>query len=124
MCNSFPRTTPTLLPDLPRAQDAPFPDARGDAPLIEKLQKRNRVLPGNAQQILDVGRSDLLALAQERDELRLDRVERAGVKEERFLHPHELAGLHEHLEQLVLFVAAEPRPAQRPLGTPRSGLRL
>src|SRR5262245_63036477 len=104
---------PTLPPDLPGTQDAPFAHARGDAPLIEELQERNSILPGNAQQILDVGRPDLLALAQERDELRLDRVERAGVKEERFLHPHELAGLDEHLEELVLFVAAQPGPPQR-----------
>src|SRR3989442_12315315 len=45
------------------------------------------------------------------------------MEEKRFLHAHELAGLHEHLEQLVLLVTAEPGPAQRLLGTRRGGLR-
>src|SRR5438094_855818 len=115
--------TPYLTLPLPRAQDAPFSDARGDPTLIEEFEKRNGVFPGNAEQVLDIARTDLLALAQHRDELGLDRVERSGVEEERFLDTHELAGLHEDLEELVLLIAGDSGPAQRLFGARRGGLR-
>src|SRR5215467_7088593 len=38
------------------------------------------------------------------------------MKEQRFLDAHELAGLDQHLEELVLLVAPDARPAQRFLG--------
>src|SRR5262249_12902310 len=116
------RQTPYFTPALPRAQDTPFADARGHPPLIEEFEERYRIFSRNAQQILDVARPDLLALAQERHELGLDGVERLRMEEERLLDPHELAGLDENLEQLMLLVAAHPCAPERFLGARRSGL--
>src|SRR5262245_19749035 len=58
---------------LPRArataQDPPLPDPGGHAPAVEELQEGNRVLPGDPQQVLDVGGTDLLALVEQGHEL-------------------------------------------------------
>src|SRR5919109_5541072 len=93
------------------AQDSPLADARRDPPRIEEFQQRNRIFPGDPEQILDVAGADLLALAQQRDELFLDRLERFGVEEQRFLHADQPARLEQHLEEVVLLVAAKSRAA-------------
>src|SRR5206468_10895073 len=104
-------------------QDQLLAASSRDRARVQKLQERTGVLQRSPAQVLDVGRPDLVALAQQRDELRLNRIEGARMEEKRFLHAHELPGLHEHLEKLVLLVTAEPGPAQRLLGTRRGGLR-
>ena len=63
--------------------------------------------------------TDLLALAEQGDELVLDGLEGCGVEEERLLDAHELARLDEHLEELVLLVAGDPGAAERLLGAGR-----
>src|SRR2546425_1129631 len=58
------------------------------------------------------------------DQLVLDRVERRGVEEQRFLHAHELARLDQELEQLVLLAAGEAGAAEGLLGARRRRRRL
>src|SRR5262249_28032999 len=76
------------------------------------------------EQILDVTRTDLLALPQQRDELVLNRLQRDRVEEERLLDAHELARLEEQLEELVLLIPAEAGACERFLRTRRRGRRL
>src|SRR5262249_61312113 len=79
--------------------------------------------PSITEEVLAAARPDLLALAQERHELGLDRTECPRVEEDRILDPHELARLHEHLEELVLLVAGHAGPAEGLSGAGWGGLR-
>src|SRR5260370_35334462 len=97
-----------LSAPLPAAQDPPLADAGRDAPLVEELEERDRVLPRDAEEVLDVPGADLLALAEHGHELRRDRGERPGVGEERPLDAHPPPPLDQHLKELVLLVAPDP----------------
>src|SRR5574341_1655461 len=88
MRDSFPTH---LNAPLPPAQDPPLADPDGDAPGVEELEQRDGVLAGDAEQVLDVAGTDLLAVAEEPDQLLLDRLEHPGVEEERFLDADEPA---------------------------------
>src|SRR5688572_15930791 len=103
MTTPFPRAL-TLLPARRGTQDPALADALGDAAGIEVFEQRNRVFARDAQQVLDIGRADLLAIAEQIDEPRLDGFEAAGVKVERLLHADEAAGLDQDLEEHVLVV--------------------
>src|SRR5205823_6710845 len=59
---------------------------------------------------------DLPALAQQGDELVLDRLQGRRVEEQRLLHAHQLARLEQELEELVLLVAGKAGTPQRLLG--------
>src|SRR3970040_453768 len=120
MMDSFPTH---LSAPLPPAQGPPFADPHGDAPGVEELEQRDRVLAGDAEQVLDVPGADLLALAEQRDQLLLDRLERPRVEEEGFLDADERAALHEHLEELVLLVAPDPGVGERLLRARRARRR-
>src|SRR5262245_41144300 len=99
-----------LSAPLPPAQDTSLTHTGGDAAAIEVLQQRDGILARDPQQILDVARSDVLSLAQERDELFLDGVEGRGVKEERLLHADQPSTIQQDLEQFMLLPALETRP--------------
>src|SRR6267143_3627456 len=116
MVGSFP---PHLSAPLPPAQDPPFADPGRHAALVEELEEWDRVLPGDAEEVLDVRRADLLPLAEHADEFLLDRVERPGVEEERLLDAEERSRVDEHLEELVLLVTADARAPERFLGARR-----
>src|SRR5437763_5074228 len=120
MVGSFPRHPSAPLPP---AQDPPFAHAGRHAALIEELEERDRVLPGDAKEVLDIRRTDLLALPEHGDELLLDRIERPGVEEERLLDAEEPSRLDEHLEELVLLVPAEARAPERLVRARRCRLR-
>src|SRR5205823_5570272 len=120
MVGSFPRH---LSAPLPPAQDPPFAHAGRHAALIEELEERDRVLPGDAKEAFDIRWTDLLALPEHGDELLLDRVERPGVEEERLLDAEEPSRLDEHLEELVFLVPAEARAPERLVRARRCRLR-
>src|SRR5713226_4509302 len=96
---------------------------RRSPPRVEELEERDRVLPRDAEEVLDVPGADLLALAEHGHELRLDRVERPGVEEERLLDAHQPPPLDEHLEELVLLVAPDAGAPERLLRARRRRLR-
>src|SRR5262245_34843359 len=85
----------TVAPVLGPAQDPALALARRDAPSVEVLEERNGVLPGDAEEVLDVAGADLLLLAQEGHDLVLDRREGLGVEEERLLHAQQFLSVHE-----------------------------
>src|SRR5207249_4587100 len=91
---------------------------------VQVLEEGDGVLPGDPEEVLNVSRPDLLPLAQEGDDLVLDRVERRGVEVERFLDPDELPALDEGLEELVLVAATHAGAAERLFRTRPRRLRL
>src|SRR5437899_5150733 len=111
-------------PPLPTPQDPLLAHPDGQPASVQVLEERDGVFPGNPEEVLDVPRADLLPLAEERDDLVLDRVERRGVKVERLLDAHEPLALEEELEELVLVAAAHAGAAEGLLGTRRRRLGL
>src|SRR5437899_9256941 len=79
------------------AQYATLALAHGDALGVEVLHQRDRILAGDAQEVLHVAGADLLLLLEIRDELGLDDPERLGMEVERLLDPHQPPFGHEQL---------------------------
>src|SRR2546430_3883793 len=109
---------------LPISQDPLLARPDGHPARVQVLEEGDGVLPGDPEEVLDVSRPDLLPLAQEGDDLVLDRVERRGVEVERLLDPDELPALDEELEELVLVAATHAGAAERLFGTRRRRLGL
>src|SRR5438445_10866670 len=108
------RCAPHLNALLPPAQDPSFPDPLRHPLAVEILQERDRVLARDAQQILDVGRSDLLLFSKQGDQLALDLPEGVGVEVEALLDPDEPPVGDEELEELALRVLGRGRRGARP----------
>src|SRR5437667_458651 len=111
-------------PPLPTPPGPLLAHPDGHPASVQVLEERDGVFPGNPEEVLDVPRPDLLPLAEERDDLVLDRVERRSVKVERLLDAHEPLALEEELEELVLVAAAHAGAAEGLLGTRRRRLGL
>src|SRR5947208_16470240 len=104
MRDSFRRLHHT--PPLPTPQDPLLAHPDGHPASVQVLEERDGVFPGNPEEVLDVPRPDLLPLAEERDDLVLDRVVRRSVKVERLLDAQGPLPLEAATEEVALVAAA------------------